>query len=351
MAAQALSVVNLRKEFRRARPGRGLAGLFRRSRSRDEKAEPSANGSNGSLTVAVDDVSFDVQKGEIFGLLGPNGAGKTTTIKMISTLLRPTSGSILVDGSDPDKEPARVLARIGTVLSGERCIYWKLTGRENLEYFGSLYGLSGPDLRRRIDALLDRFQLSHRAGETVEKYSTGMKRRIVLARALLHDPSLLILDEPTAGLDPQGARNLRDLILELKAEGRTVLLTTHYMEEADALSDRVAVIDHGRLIALDTPAALKKRLGNTGVIELEVGTWDERAGQSLKDAGLVSGFAATRLTEADAWRVILHLPEGVGAAAALSAYLEHGNSVQNLSVKEPTLEDVFIRLTGKSLRD
>ncbi len=361
MAAQALSVLNLRKEFRRNKAGRALTGLFGRRRKAPGTVDSNGNGSggpdggrngsNGSVIVAVDDVSFDIEKGEIFGLLGPNGAGKTTTIKMISTLLRPTSGKILVEGTDPEQEPARVLARIGTVLSGERCIYWKLTGRENLEYFGALYGLRGPGLRRKIDGLLDRFQLTGRADETVEKYSTGMKRRIVLARALLHDPSLLILDEPTAGLDPQGARNLRDLILELKAEGRTILLTTHYMEEADILSDRIAVIDHGLVIAMDTPAALKRRLGDTRVVELEVREWVEGTGRSLQEAGLVSGYAARRLPEREEYQVTLHLPAGVGAAATIAAYLERGNSVQNLAVKEPTLEDVFIRLTGKSLRD
>lgn len=338
MATPALLVENLRKEFRRSRK-KGL-GLF------------GGNTAPGpALTVAVDNVSFSVDKGEIFGLLGPNGAGKTTTIKMLSTLLRPTAGRALVEGFDVAAEPSRVLARIGTVLSGERCVYWKLTGRENLEYFGALYGLRGPELRRKIDGLLERFQLSNRADETVEKYSTGMKRRIVLARALLHDPSLLILDEPTAGLDPQGARNLRDLILELKAEGRTVLLTTHYMEEADVLSDRIAVIDHGRVIALDSPGELKRQLGDTRVVELEVREWDEKVGRSLQDAGLVAGCAARRIPDKEEWQVVLHLPSGVGAAAALSAYLERGNSVSNLSVKEPSLEDVFIRLTGKSLRD
>ena len=329
MSVPALQVENLRKEF-----------------PRPKKAKDAA-----STVAAVDGVSFSVARGEIFGLLGPNGAGKTTTIKMVSTLLRPTSGKALIHGFDAEKEPAKVLGRIGTVLSGERCVYWKLTGRENLEYFGALYGLYGADLRRRISALLERFQLTQRADETVEKYSTGMKRRIVLARALLHDPSLLILDEPTAGLDPQGARNLRDLILELKAEGRTIVLTTHYMEEADALSDRVAVIDHGRVIALDTPQTLKETLADTRVVELEVREWDENVGRELEAAGLVTGFAARREPERDEWHVVLHLLPGVGAAAAISGYLERGNSVLNLAVKEPTLEDVFIQLTGKSLRD
>jgi ABC-2 type transport system ATP-binding protein len=203
--------------------------------------------------IAVNNISFSVKKGEIFGFLGPNGAGKTTTIKMISTLLKPTSGKILINGIDVDKSPIEVLKNLGTVLAGERSIYWKLTGRENLEYFAAMHGITGKEAKDKIDYLLKRFNLEKRADETVEKYSTGMKQRIALAKALIANPPIVILDEPTSGLDPQSARNLRELIMEIKEEGRTILLTTHYMEEADQLSDRIAIIDHGKIIALDTP--------------------------------------------------------------------------------------------------
>jgi len=346
MSVPALVLEDLRKEFR-SKPKRGLfQGLTRRPRAGDE------GGADGARTViAVDGVSLSVPQGEIFGLLGPNGAGKTTTIKMISALLRPTSGRVLIQGLDVEKEPARVLARIGTVLSGERCVYWKLTGRENLQYFGALYGLSGPRLTRKIDDLLERFQLAQRADETVEKYSTGMKRRIALARALLHDPEVLILDEPTAGLDPQAARNLRELILQFKKEGKTVLLTTHYMEEADFLSDRVAVIDRGKVIALDSPDHLKRGLRQVRVVELEAGEWRDEFGQTLRAAGVISGWSAQRSPEGETWRVVIHLPLEVSVGTVIKAYLEQGNNVQNLTVKEPSLEDVFIQLTGKSLRD
>jgi len=334
-----LIIERLRKVFTKKKGGflRQLLGGARRG--------------DGEEITAVDSIDFSVDRGEIFGLLGPNGAGKTTTIKLISTLLRPTSGRVLVHGLDVDRHSQRVLSLMGTVLSGERCIYWKLTGRENLEYFGALYGLRGPGLRNKIDRLLERFQLSDRADETVEKYSTGMKRRIALARALLHDPQLLILDEPTAGLDPQGARNLRELILELQAEGRTVLLTTHYMEEADHLSDRVAIIDHGRIIALDTPEHLKHGLQQTRVVRLDTRGWEDDAADALQAAGLISAYTATYDASDRLWRTVIHIPNGVSVGALLTAYLEGGNSVLNVAVQEPTLEDVFIDLTGKSLRD
>ncbi|MHB0884458.1 MAG: ABC transporter ATP-binding protein [Bacillota bacterium] len=354
MSVPALVVEDLRKEFR-SKPKRSLFKAFRKSRQPENGAAAGANGGNGAdgakTVVAVDGVSFSVPQGEVFGLLGPNGAGKTTTIKMLSTLLRPTSGRVVIQGLDVDKEPAKVLSRIGTVLSGERCVYWKLTGRENLQYFGALYGLSGPRLTKKIDDLLGRFQLTQRADETVEKYSTGMKRRITLARALLHDPEVLVLDEPTAGLDPQAARNLRELVLELKGEGKTVLLTTHYMEEADLLADRVAIIDHGKVIALDSPDHLKRELRQVKVVELEAGEWRDELGQTLKAAGLITSWTAERPSDGETWRVVIHLPLEVSVGTVIKAYLEQGNSVQNLTVKEASLEDVFIQLTGKSLRD
>ncbi len=346
MSEPALRVENLCKEFAVKKKG----GLFKRLFGRFGNGDEDSNSDRKSF-VAVNKVSFDIEKGEIFGLLGPNGAGKTTTIKMISTLLRPTSGSVNVHGVNVSVDPQRVLQMIGTVLAGERCVYWKLTGRENLEYFGALYGQRGPELKQRIDYLLDRFQLSKRADETVEKYSTGMKRRIVLARALLHNPRLLILDEPTAGLDPQAALNLRDLILELKGEGKTVLLTTHYMEEADILSDRVAIIDHGEIISLNTPEQLKRDLKQTKVVSLDVLEWKDQFGDALCAAGLVSNYTAQHDTANRRWRLTMHLADGVSVGAMMAAYLEQGNSVQSLAVNEPSLEDVFIHLTGKSLRD
>lgn len=206
---------------------------------------------------AVDGVSFEILKGEIFGLLGPNGAGKTTTIKMITGLLRPTSGTVQVNGIDVDKKPMEALGSIGTVLAGDRSIYWKLTGRENLEYFAALYGFGRKEARKRAEDILKRLEFGDKADELVEKYSTGMKQKIALGKALIPGAPVVLLDEPTLGLDPQSALNLREIILDIKREGRAVLLTTHYMEEADFLCDRVAIIDGGKIIALDTPEKLK----------------------------------------------------------------------------------------------
>src|SRR6266545_3282397 len=209
---------------------------------------------------AVDGIDLRVETGEIFGVLGPNGAGKTTTLRMLATLLEPTSGEARVLGIDVKTDPRKVRANLGAMLSGERSLYWKLTARENLEYFAALYHVPPKEQRARIDAALAAVKLSDRADDYVERYSTGMRQRLALARALLPDPPLLLLDEPTVGLDPQAARDLRDRVRDLRAQGRTVLLTTHYMEEADQLCDRVAIIDHGKIVALDTPAALKRRI-------------------------------------------------------------------------------------------
>lgn len=290
--------------------------------------------------------------GEIFGFLGPNGAGKTTTIKMISTLLLPTRGTVKVDGIDVVKNPREALKIMGTVLTGERSIYWKLTGRENLEYFAAMYGITGKRAKEKIDYLLERFNLSKRANETVEKYSTGMKQRIALAKALLADPKILILDEPTSGLDPQSALNLRELILEIKEEGKTVLLTTHYMEEADFLSDRVAIIDHGKIIALDTPDNLKKNLNKANILILELNRWDKTIENNLTNIKAVKNISSNFNDSSQSWSVKIHIENG---SETISQVIENivklGIDITNFKKEEPTLEDVFLDLTGKSLRE
>ncbi|MGF7059381.1 ATP-binding cassette domain-containing protein [Brassicibacter mesophilus] len=302
--------------------------------------------------IAVDNVSFKVHKGEIFGFLGPNGAGKTTTIKMISTLLSPTSGNVIVNGIDVSKKPTSVLRNLGTVLTGERSVYWKLTGRENLEYFAAMNGMTGKYAKDKINYLLERFNLEKRADETVEKYSTGMKQRIALAKALVTDPSIVILDEPTSGLDPQSARNLREIILEIKEEGRTVLLTTHYMEEADQLSDRIAIIDHGKIIALDTPNNLKKSLNKTNIIVLELNDWNEDISNKIKEIKSIENISSRFNEDTQKWEIKIHISNGSDTLNSLvSNVISYGINISNFSVEEPTLEDVFISLTGKSLRE
>jgi len=331
----AIEVCNLRKEFQIKKKN----GLFHKKVEKE-------------VFVAVDDISFNVNHGEIFGFLGPNGAGKTTTIKMISTLLLPTSGTVKVDGIDVVKNPREALKIMGTVLTGERSIYWKLTGRENLEYFAAMYGITGKKAKEKIDYLLERFNLHKRADETVEKYSTGMKQRIALAKALLADPKILILDEPTSGLDPQSALNLRELILEIKDEGKTVLLTTHYMEEADFLSDRVAIIDHGKIIALDAPDNLKKNLNKANILIFELNKWDKTVENNLKNIKAIKNIISNFNDSSQRWVVKIHIGN---SSETISQVIENivkvGIDITNFKKEEPTLEDVFLDLTGKSLRE
>jgi ABC-2 type transport system ATP-binding protein len=298
----------------------------------------------------VDGIDLRVEPGEIFGVLGPNGAGKTTTLKMLATLLEPTSGEARVLGIDVRERPREVRARLGAMLSGERSLYWKLTGRENLEYFAALYHVPPRETRARIDRALDEVKLTDRAEDYVERYSTGMRQRLALARALLPDPPLLILDEPTVGLDPQASRDLRDRVRDLRRQGRTVLLTTHYMDEADQLCERVAIIDHGRIVALDTPAALKRTVRAEEIVHIDVTG-------SVDDTSILSrlGRAAT-IARSDRHNgtltVTLHcasardlVPVAFDVAREASARIEH------VEVVPVTLEDVFISLTGRALRE
>src|SRR5690348_3369302 len=219
---------------------------------------------------AVRGIDFQVAEGELFGLLGPNGAGKTTTIKMLITLLIPTAGTARVLGLDVVKNPTEVRKKIGYVFGGERGVYERLSGYDNLRYFAELYGVPPRDQKKRIGELLELVGLNGREHERAEGYSRGMKQRLHVARGLLHDPEVLFLDEPTIGLDPVGARELRSTIASLTAAGKTILLTTHYMFEADALCDRIAVISKGEIVAEGTPADLKRDVQQGSVVEVEV---------------------------------------------------------------------------------
>jgi ABC-2 type transport system ATP-binding protein len=302
--------------------------------------------------IAVAGVDLHIRQGEVFGLLGPNGAGKSTTIRMLCTLLEPTSGTARVNGFDVVKHSHQVRRSLGTVLAGERSIYWKLTARENLEYFAALFHIPARVARPRIDELLERMELASRADDLVEKYSTGMKQRVAIARALLARPPILLLDEPTLGLDPQAARRVRELVKELKTEGHTILLTTHYMEEADQLCDRIGIIDQGKVIALGTPAELKRRISQQDAIRLEVAGWHAEMAESLRQLPTVENVAP-RYTGADSlWEVNLLAANSRAVLPGIIDRLNtNGTRVVNMNVVQPTLEDVFIHLTGKALRD
>ena len=222
----------------------------------------------GKAVLAVDSIDFSVAQGELFGLLGPNGAGKTTTVKILTTLLTPTAGQARVLGFDVVRETDQIRPHIGFVFGGERGLYWRLSGYDNLVYFANLYHIPHKAQKRRIRELLELVGLSGREDEKVQGYSRGMKQRLHIARALLHDPQVLFLDEPTMGLDPVGARELRNTIRSLQAENKTIFLTTHYMFEADAMCQRITVINHGRIVALDTPSGLKHHVQDQSVWRL-----------------------------------------------------------------------------------
>ncbi len=293
--------------------------------------------------VAVDDISFNIGKGELFGLLGPNGAGKTTTVKMLATLLIPSGGSAAILGFDVVKQANEVRKRIGFIFGGERGLYWRLSGNDNLRYFASLYGVDPEVSKKRIPYLLEMVGLEGRGNERVEGYSRGMKQRLHVARTLLHDPEVLFLDEPTIGLDPVGAREFRQVILNLQNEKKTILLTTHYMFEADSLCDRIAVIDKGLIVALDTPSGLKQHVSDLSIVEMET----FGAPQELLDRIRALSFVDALSVEDQDQRQMLKVQTARGAEAVpdLMAALD-GQRVGRVIVREPTLEDAYVRLVG-----
>jgi ABC-2 type transport system ATP-binding protein len=293
--------------------------------------------------MAVEDISFDIKSGELFGLLGPNGAGKTTTVKMLATLLIPTKGSATILGYDVVKDANEVRKHIGFIFGGERGLYWRLSGIDNLRYFASLYSVDPEVSKKRIPYLLEMVGLKDRGNERVEGYSRGMKQRLHVARTLLHDPEILFLDEPTIGLDPVGARDFRQVIRNLQSEQKTILLTTHYMFEADSLCQRVAVIDKGIIVALDSPSELKKHVADLSVIEIETfGTSDE-----IVDRLRALSFVDSLHVEEQDQRQMLLIQTARGAEAVPDVMNSlNGTRVGRVIVREPTLEDAYVRLVG-----
>ncbi|HET7145287.1 MAG TPA: ABC transporter ATP-binding protein [Anaerolineales bacterium] len=293
--------------------------------------------------VAVDDISFEVKQGELFGLLGPNGAGKTTTVKMLTTLLIPSAGSATVAGVDVVKHANEVRKRIGFIFGGERGLYWRLSGDDNLRYFASLYGVDPSVSKKRIPYLMELVGLKGRGNERVGGYSRGMKQRLHVARTLLHDPDILFLDEPTIGLDPVGAREFRNVIRDLQSQKKTILLTTHYMFEADALSDRIAIINKGCVIALDTPGGLKGHVSDLSVVELETFGTSEATLDKLRGLPFVDALAVEDREQKQI--LLIQTTRGAEAVPDLMSAME-GQRVGRVVVREPTLEDAYIRLVG-----
>ncbi len=293
--------------------------------------------------VAVDGISFTIESGEIFGLLGPNGAGKTTTISMLSTMLTPTSGTATVNGHDIVTDEDGVRKSIGIVFQ-DQSLDEELTAYENMDFHGRLYRIPGEVRRKRIDELLALVGLEDRKDDLVKTYSGGMRRRLEIARGLLHEPKVLFLDEPTLGLDPQTRTHLWEYIEQLNNEkGITIILTTHYMEEADRLCDRVAIIDHGTIVALDTAENLKASIGGDVVT---IASPNPDAVINLLAAPWVSGIeehdgsVTVRLQDADR-----HIP------GIVTAIHRNGIDITSLSVRKPTLDDVFLHYTGRTIRE
>ena len=297
--------------------------------------------------TAVKGITFDIKEGEIFSLLGPNGAGKTTTISMLSTLYEPTSGDATIAGHSITKDPMAVKQVIG-VIPQELALYEDLTARENLIFWGQMYELSGKSLQSRVDEVLEQIGLIDKAKNRVKTYSGGMKRRVNIGVGLLHKPRLLFMDEPTVGIDPQSRRAILDTVKDLNKQGMTVLYTTHYMEEAEELSDRVGIIDHGELIALGTQKELTQQVGETETLILHIGESDdpEALANSLK--GIKDVLEANVADH----QVSIITPEAEDIlAAVVSKANERGIKIRSIDIREPNLEAVFLHLTGRALRD
>jgi len=294
--------------------------------------------------VALDGVDLAIEQGELFGLLGPNGAGKTTVTRILATVLLPTSGTAQIFGLDVVKDARRIRPRIGLVFGGERGLYWRLSGRDNLQYFADLYKVDPAIAKKRIPELLELVGLADRANERIEGYSRGMKQRLHIARVLIHDPELLFLDEPTIGLDPLAARELREVIRGLHQSGKTILLTSHYMFEVDSLCNRVSVLNKGKILVTDTPSALKQAVANLEVVEIECFGIPEALVARLRAHPAVESVNVEQLDQSQL--VQIQAPAGAELVQAFLGILE-GVQVRKVVTRQPTLEDAYIKLVGK----
>ncbi len=294
---------------------------------------------------AVNDISFEVKKGEVFGLLGPNGAGKSTTISMISTLIPPTEGSILFEYGDIKYNNKEIRHRLG-VVPQEIALYPTLSGYENLAFWGSIYNLRGLELKKRINEVSDIIGLNGRLKDRVDKYSGGMKRRLNIGAALLHKPELLIMDEPTVGIDPQSRNHILDTVLELNRQGMTIIYTSHYMEEVEHLCNRICIMDEGKIIASGTQKELIELINGKTQINIKLIKADSSLSDRLK---AIEGVYDARISE----DTVSVYGENVDMLLAdiIAAVAESKNRIEAIDVKKPNLETVFLNLTGKALRD
>lgn len=296
-------------------------------------------------TKAVEGVSFEVKKGQVFGLLGPNGAGKSTTISIISTLMNPTSGDVLFEEKSILSDSKNIRQKLG-VVPQDIALYPTLTGYENLSFWGSIYGLKGSELKNRINEVSDIIGLNGRMKDKVEKYSGGMKRRLNIGAALLHNPELLIMDEPTVGIDPQSRNHILDTVLELNKQGMTIIYTSHYMEEVEYLCNELCIMDEGKIIASGTQQEMVEQIKEKTQINIKLNKMDEEVLSILKkingvfDGKIMEDGIALFGSNAD---VIL--------ADIIANVSENGWLIETIDVKKPNLEAVFLHLTGKELRD
>jgi len=294
---------------------------------------------------AVDGVSFEVAKGELYGLLGPNGAGKTTIMSMLSGLLAPDEGQILFDGIDLATSPLKVKAQLG-VVPQEPALYENLSARENLRFWGGLYGLTGAALTQAVDRVLELVGLTERAKDPVKQYSGGMKRRINLALGLVHAPRAVLMDEPTVGIDPQARLNILEAVKQVAAGGTTVIYTTHYLEEVEQLCDRIAIMDHGKILAEGTLDELKSRVGGRDVVTVR-GAFDAAVVQPQ-----LAALPGVSVTSVEAGRLVLSVDgSGRGAVELLGRVLSSGLAIEGISIQPPSLNTLFLNLTGRELRD
>lgn len=316
-----ISVKNLKRDYNTS------LGIFKKDRK---------------VVHAIKDISFEVEKGEIFGLLGPNGAGKTSTIKILTTLLAPTDGEATVLGYKCFGEERELRKKINFIFGGERSLYWRLSAYDNLSYFCDLYNVPEKIKKARIAQLLELVGLSDRAHYKVETFSKGMKQRLQIARGLVNDPEVLFLDEPTLGLDPVGAKMLREIIKKLSGEGRTIMLTTHYMQEADELCDRIAIINKGELYALNTSEKLKENM-DSAVIEVDLQTLKEDTLHNLRTIEYVGGVTAVPYDLGHRLKIDCRNPRKI--MSLVNEQLSD-NQVKSIIMREATLEDVYLKIIG-----